>query len=374
MQATRSAGARPAGAARGGRQQQQLARRAAAPPRRRALRPRAQAAPDPPPSGGEPGSVAKNLRQQGLYRLLKGGPERAGADHGEGFVHLLPAGGVLRVDVDALNENLRTNGALRLRHAMRPDEAFGVVINFDGAIADMNAVRAAAWRALAAARDLPLPEPQLRHPALHHTPPEVAAVRVLRWADSQKGGRELAMEHAALAARALAEQAAPRRGVREWLAALGNFNVPTALVSTLDRETVRSALARMALHDHFSAMVTAEDEFETVSQRLLSASLKLARPPCMCVAIDSTPEGVTAAHNCSMKAIGVQGPYRAYQLTNADLTCSSLGELTVYNIRRLFANRGTEMMDAEKAADWQQWDSERRRRSQRRIGIATSPP
>lgn len=162
---------------------------------------------------------------------------------------------MLRVDVDALNENLRTNGALRLRHAMRPDEAFGVVVNFDGAIADMNAVRAAAWRALAAARGLPLPESRVRHPALHHTPPEVAAVRVLRWADSLKGGRELALEHAALAARALAEQAAPRAGVREWLAALGNFNVPTALVSTLDRETVRSALARMALHDHFSAMV-----------------------------------------------------------------------------------------------------------------------
>lgn len=48
-------------------------------------------------------------------------------------MHFLPAGGVMRVDVDALNENLRTHGALRLRHAMRPDEAFGMVLNFDGA-------------------------------------------------------------------------------------------------------------------------------------------------------------------------------------------------------------------------------------------------
>lgn len=135
--------------------------------------------------------------------------------------------------------------------------------------------------------------------------------------------------------------------------------------------------------------MTAEDEFETLSQRLLSASLKLARPPNMCVAVESTPEGVTAAHNCSMKAIGVQvgrgggwlgdgvcghrarykagnqpkasaapvpqlppspgrplvpltppqGPYRAYQLQTADLTCSSLAELKIYNIRRLFVSR-----------------------------------
>jgi hypothetical protein len=65
--------------------------------------------------------------------------------------------------------------------------------------------------------------------------------------------------------------------------------------------------------------VTAEDEFETLSQRLLSASLKLARPPNMCVAVESTPEGVTAAHNCSMKAIGVQvrGAARAWRHTAA---------------------------------------------------------
>ena len=63
------------------------------------------------------------------------------------------------------------------------------------------------------------------------------------------------MEHASLAALALAEQAQPRPGVREWLDALGKFNVPTALVSALDRSTVQAALARMALHDHFCAMV-----------------------------------------------------------------------------------------------------------------------
>jgi hypothetical protein len=58
-------------------------------------------------------------------------PLRAAAPR-QGFVHLLPAGGVMRVDVDAMNESLRTHGALRLRHAMRPDEAFGMVLNFDG--------------------------------------------------------------------------------------------------------------------------------------------------------------------------------------------------------------------------------------------------
>ncbi len=75
--------------------------------------------------------------------------------------------------------------------------------------------------------------------------------------------------------------------------------------------------------------------------------MKLHRPPNMCVLLDAAPEGVTAAHNCTMKAIAVPGRFKAYQLTQADLTCPSLGELTVYNIRKLFANRGHEFMDLQ---------------------------
>jgi hypothetical protein len=136
---SRAAGARPARraapAARPHRAPAAPARRARAPPPPRAA-PGAPGAGEPAPGGGGDGGDAAPggaHRSQGLYRLLKGGKERAGAEYGEGFVHYLPAGGVLRVDVDAMNENLRVNGALRLRHAMRPDEAFGIVLNFDGA-------------------------------------------------------------------------------------------------------------------------------------------------------------------------------------------------------------------------------------------------
>jgi len=163
---------------------------ASRPPLRRRLCARAEQAPEEPdPQRPASPNGSKHPGQQGLYRLLKGHPQRSGADHGEAFEQLLPAGGVLRVTVDSLNESLRTNGSLRLRHAMRPDEAFGIILNFDGIVADMNAVRAAAWRALADARDLPLTEGHLRHPELHSMPPEVAAVRMLRWADSMKHGR-----------------------------------------------------------------------------------------------------------------------------------------------------------------------------------------
>ena len=39
------------------------------------------------------------------------------------------------------------------------------------------------------------------------------------------------------------------------------------------------------------------------------------------------------------------GTHPAWKLHAADLTCSSLDELTVYNLRRLFANSGNEFME-----------------------------
>ncbi len=64
--------------------------------------------------------------------------------------------------------------------------------------------------------------------------------------------------------------------------------------------------------------------------------------------------GITAAHNCTMKAVAVQSPFKAYELKAADLTCASLAELSVYNVRRLFANVGAEFMDLMQQKNSQQ--------------------
>ena len=223
----------------------------------------------------------------------------------QGFLHYRSAG-PLQVDVEALNDALRTHGALRLRHSMHPHEANGMIFNFDGVVANLNAIKREAWALLAQQLSLPLPSGILNHPEMYRMPPEVAAVRLLRWANNQKDARDLAMQHAALAADVLRTHSTPLGGVREWLDTLGRFNIPCALVSSLDRGTVQQALARMTLHDHFTVMVTAEDEFDNISQRLLSAAMKLNRAPNMCVYYDSCPQGVTAAHNCTMKAVAVQ--------------------------------------------------------------------
>lgn len=75
----------------------------------------------------------------------------------------------------------------------------------------------------------------------------------------------------------LVEISEPMPGTREWIASLAKFNVPCALVSSLDRATVNKILQKMGLYDFFCHMVTATDGMDTVSQRLLSASMQLNR-------------------------------------------------------------------------------------------------
>jgi beta-phosphoglucomutase-like phosphatase (HAD superfamily) len=79
-------------------------------------------------------------------------------------------------------------------------------------------------------------------------------------------------------------------------------HVPICRGAPARRTAVRAALERMGLRGFFRAEVTAEDGMETLAQRLLSAAIKLGRPPDHCVVFETSPVGVCAAHNCTMKA------------------------------------------------------------------------
>jgi len=99
------------------------------------------------------------------------------------------------------------------------------------------------------------------------------------------------------------------------------------------RLTINEVLERLQLGHFFQAFVTAEDGMDTISQRFLSASIKLGRPPNQCVVFDGSPAGITAAHNCTMKVrccaayVAKQDkhgmscwPYASYYMVN----CSSI--------------------------------------------------
>ncbi|CAI7736829.1 unnamed protein product, partial [Closterium sp. NIES-54] len=282
------------------------------------------------------------------------GEEEIGAERGEGFATFRPKG-ALQVDVDFLNDRMRKRGVDRIRLAMRPDEAFGLVYSWDNVIANTRDLRFEAWKQLAEEVGKPLPDSPSSLRQLSTASPSHCIKSVLFWASDEPTIASLKDRLSELYCRQLSKVRTPLDGVQEWLDALQKAGVPCAVATSIDRLTLLSALDRMKLLHHFQAFVTAEDDMESMAHRFLSAAVKLDRAPAKCVVFEDDPRGITAAHNCSMKAVALIGTHPAYELKQADLAVSSYAELSVINLRRLFANRGhgIEHMELKKQREGQ---------------------
>jgi len=78
----------------------------------------------------------------------------------QGFVEFRIGAQPLHLDVDTLNERLKVQGANRMRHAMRPDEAYGMVFSLDNVIINTRQMQHRAWQRIAKEDNLELPSMQ----------------------------------------------------------------------------------------------------------------------------------------------------------------------------------------------------------------------
>lgn len=265
-----------------------------------------------------------------------------GGDYTESFT-LYSFSRDLRVDVDAMNERLRAKDLRRHRIAQKPDEAFGIVVDFDEVIVNTRALLRASWTQLAQEGGFTMPS--IERPQLFTVPTDRAILDILQWTRDFREARDLAYRFATIYSLHFTAVTAAPEGTVTWLQALNKAGVSVAVVSSLDRYTVGAALDRMQLRPYFQALSSLEDGFENRSQLLLSACWNLQRPPNMSAYVASSPTSITAAHNTTLKAICVQGWHKGFELRSADLKVTRLDELSVFNIRRLFSNRGNELMD-----------------------------
>eukprot|EP00889_Picochlorum_renovo_P003151 jgi/Picre1/30181/NNA_005550.t1 len=258
-------------------------------------------------------------------------PNNAGSEYGEGFTVFTRTGERTRLDVDTMNESLKVRGADRMRFSMHPDQAFGLLYDLD-ALMDVGVWTKGAWLNVARRHAFPHPSDAVWD-RVSGMMAERAILEVLRWTDDIKVARALAFE--------VYEAIEDTDGVRDKLVyddtvgwvevTTQEFKIPSALVSSMSRKAVTGLLGEGVY---------------------LAAALKLGRAPEQCVVFCTSQTSIVAAHNCSMRAVGVIGRCSAHQLRGADLTVGSLKELSVYNIRRLFANKGGgNFMDLEKKID-----------------------
>ncbi|KAG8380948.1 hypothetical protein BUALT_Bualt06G0069600 [Buddleja alternifolia] len=273
--------------------------------------------------------------------------EVIGAEYGEGFETFRPEG-PLKVDVDFLNDRMQEGFLQRIRYAMKPDEAYGLIFSWDNVVADSRALKLHAWEQLAAEEGKEIPEDGNVQRHLLHAGADHVLHKVLRWGKAEEDIDRLKSRLSQLYHDNLLELSEPIEGLKDWLDALATSRIPCAVVSSLDRKNMVDALERMGLKKFFQAIVSEEDGMESIAHRFLSAAVKLDRKPSKCVVFEDDPRGITAAHNCTMMAIALIGAHPAYDLGQADLAVASFNELSVINLRRLFAHKGSTFMDLQK--------------------------
>ncbi|KAF9595555.1 hypothetical protein IFM89_000692 [Coptis chinensis] len=273
--------------------------------------------------------------------------EAIGAEYGEGFETFRPDG-PLKVDVDFLNDRLQEGFLKRIRYAMKPDEAFGLLFSWDNVVADSRTLKLNSWKQLAHEEGKDIPEHGDVQRSILYQGSDHVLRKVLFWGEGESEVVRLKSRLSQLYCDNLLQLTTPMEGVKEWLDAVSKARIPCALVSCLDRKYLVDTLRQMGLNKYFQAIVTEEDGMESMAHRFLSAAVKLDRKPSKCVVFEDDPRGITAAHNCTMMAVGLIGAHPAYELVQADLAVASFSELSVINLRRLYAHKGSIFMDLQK--------------------------
>ncbi|KAL4278025.1 hypothetical protein GQ457_03G028770 [Hibiscus cannabinus] len=273
--------------------------------------------------------------------------EAIGAEYGEGF-ETFRLDGPLKVDVDYLNDRLQEGFLKRIRYAMKPDEAYGLIFSWDNVVANTRALKLNAWKQLASEEGKEIPPEANAQKLMLYASADHVLHKILRWETVESEVDRLKSRLSQIYYDNLLKIRKPMEGLEEWLDAVSTANIPCAVVSSLDRRNMVDALERIGLKKYFQAIISEEDGMESISHRFLSAAMKLDRKPAKCVVFEDDPRGITAAHNCTMMAVALIGSHPAYDLVQADLAVGSFNELSVINLRRLFANKGSTFMDMQK--------------------------
>lgn len=132
--------------------------------------------------------------------------------------------------------------------------------------------------------------------------------------------------------------------------------VPVALATSVSERRVRPALDKLALTNHFDAVVTAEDNGSAeVEYFYMAAAQQLQRPFVRCIVVGDNNRSVEAAHELGMKSVIVTGGQPSWNYGGADLVVRNLQQLSFVNMKKLF---GAEDL-VEPAFDRSEFDQHR---------------
>lgn len=124
-------------------------------------------------------------------------------------------------------------------------------------------------------------------------------------------------------------------GVRDYLAEAGGLGLKLAVASSSRRRWVVSHLERLGIHEHWDAVLTADDVTRTKPdpELYLAAVAALDVAPAEAVAFEDSQNGVSAAKDAGLWCVAVPGALTLeMDFSRADLVVKSLSEVSLARV------------------------------------------
>lgn len=216
-----------------------------------------------------------------------------------------------------------------------------VIFDFDGVIANTEALHFEASRLVLAEQGVPLDQARYYAKYLGYSDADMARAvardqgRIADGDDDAAFVREFIEKKSVVFERLIGSGAVLYTGAPACIANLA-AEFPLAIASGSFREEIEHVLDGAALRHHFTAIVGADDAPQSKPHPApyLEAARRLGAHPSDCVAIEDSMWGLDAARAAGMKTIAVTTSYGAEAL-RADLIVNSIADVTPATIRAL---------------------------------------
>ncbi len=136
---------------------------------------------------------------------------------------------------------------------------------------------------------------------------------IQRWALSRSVAEYIALYDEALL-EVLRQPRSPEPGVLALIDYLRAHGVRSGVASSSRRSWISATLRSLGLSEAFDAIVSGDDVERSKPDPSIYvlAAERVGAPPCCCLAIEDSPNGVQSARGAGMSVLGVRTPYTAH--------------------------------------------------------------
>lgn len=126
-------------------------------------------------------------------------------------------------------------------------------------------------------------------------------------------------------------------GLHELLPKLAADEARISVGSSGPIENVELVLSGLKIKEYFNAIVSSKDvtRGKPDPQVFQTAAQRLNLTPDRCIVVEDAPAGIEAAHRAGMKVIALTTSYRVDRISDADLVCRDLTDISPQNIHTL---------------------------------------